>query len=128
MSNSSRMLATRRSTFPSRSLSSSSPGPHPIALSLGACERPVSPIDRAPSPRDHFSMRLLAAALAPAAASCAAKPGEQGFEWRCHYTNDRATDPLGGDSAVDNEMCIMAGFYWPEAPGLPSCFANAVAQ
>jgi hypothetical protein len=52
----------------------------------------------------------------------------QGFAWRCHYNNDRATDLYGGDSAIDNEMCIMAAFYWPEAPGLPYCFADAVAQ
>jgi len=52
----------------------------------------------------------------------------QGFEWKCHYYNDRAVDLYGGDSAVNNEMCIMAAFYWPAAPGLPYCFADATVS
>ncbi len=49
----------------------------------------------------------------------------QGFEWKCHYTNDRNTTLYGGDSALDNEMCMMVAFYWPQAPGAPYCFADA---
>jgi Copper type II ascorbate-dependent monooxygenase, C-terminal domain len=51
----------------------------------------------------------------------------QGFEFRCHYYNDRATDLYGGDSAENNEMCIMAAFYWPSA-GFPYCLPAAVTQ
>jgi hypothetical protein len=52
----------------------------------------------------------------------------QQFEWKCHYTNDRSQDLWGGDSAIDNEMCIMAAFYYPAQDGVPYCFANAATQ
>ena len=52
----------------------------------------------------------------------------QRFEWKCHYDNNRPTTLAGGDSARDNEMCIMAAFYYPSMSDVPYCFADAVVD
>ena len=52
----------------------------------------------------------------------------QGFEWKCHYKNDRTSPLVGGDSALDNEMCIMVAFYYPSMSDDPYCFTNAAVD
>ena len=52
----------------------------------------------------------------------------QRFEWKCHYNNDRSSWLTGGDSALDNEMCIMVAFYYPSMSDVPYCFSDAVVD
>ena len=53
----------------------------------------------------------------------------QSLEWACTYQNPYDSMPLvDGDSAVTEEMCIMAAFYWPKLRELPYCLANAVIE
>jgi hypothetical protein len=51
-------------------------------------------------------------------------PG-QGFEWSCRYTNPGPEPLVGGNSAEENEMCIMAAFYWPDRGRFQYCYAFA---
>jgi len=48
---------------------------------------------------------------------------DQGFDWSCRYTNPGPEPLLGGNSAEDNEMCIMAAFYWPDTGQFQYCYS-----
>ena len=48
---------------------------------------------------------------------------EQGFEWSCRYTNPGPGTLYGGNSAETDEMCVMAGFYWPDAGQFQYCYS-----
>jgi hypothetical protein len=56
-------------------------------------------------------------------------PAGNSLEWACTYQNPYDAMPLvDGDSAVTDEMCIMAAFYWPKVRELPYCLATATAE
>ncbi len=54
--------------------------------------------------------------------------GGQSLEWACTYRNPGPDVLVGGASAEENEMCVMAAFYLPNKSPVPYCFREATIE